>query len=114
MPRKTRIDALGALHPIVCRGIEQTEIFRDNTDRDGFVARLGRVFSMQPVQVLSSTKQPQLVKARSLLCYWAIKELEMHGAEVARRLNVSNSTLSRSVTRGEKIATDMRLKRLEN
>jgi hypothetical protein len=29
MPRKTRIDAPGALHHIICRGIERKPIFRD-------------------------------------------------------------------------------------
>ena len=45
MPRKARIDAPGALHHIICRGIEKTRIFRDDADRDGFVKRLGRVIS---------------------------------------------------------------------
>ena len=30
MPRKSRIDAPGALHHIIVRGIEISEIFRDN------------------------------------------------------------------------------------
>ena len=45
MPRKARIDAPGALHHIICRGIERCEIFRDDADRDSFVERLGRVIS---------------------------------------------------------------------
>ena len=45
MPRKARIDAPGALHHIICRGIEKTEIFYDDADRDSFVERLGRVIS---------------------------------------------------------------------
>ncbi|MDJ0818014.1 MAG: transposase [Desulfobacterales bacterium] len=45
MPRKARIDAPGALHHIICRGIEKTEIFRDDADRDSFAERLGRVIS---------------------------------------------------------------------
>ncbi len=76
--------------------------------------RVAKVFNLKPGQVLSSVKQPQRVKARSLLCYWGVKELEMSGAGVARRLNISNSAVSRSVERGEKIATDMKLKLIEN
>jgi putative transposase len=33
MPRKARIDAPGALHYIIIRGIERKAIFKDNTDR---------------------------------------------------------------------------------
>ena len=37
MPRKARIDALGALHHFIVRGIERRKIFYDNTDRDNFL-----------------------------------------------------------------------------
>lgn len=43
MPRKARVDAPGALHHIICRGIERKRIFRDNKDRDNFVERLGNI-----------------------------------------------------------------------
>jgi hypothetical protein len=33
MPRKSRIDAPGAFHHIIARGIERSDIFKDNTDR---------------------------------------------------------------------------------
>lgn len=82
-------------------------------DMDKVVDRVAEVFKLKPEEVLSSGKQPQRVKARSLLCYWAVKELEMGGADVAQRLKISNSAVSRSVVRGEKIATDMELKLIE-
>ena len=34
MTRKSRIDAPGALHHIIARGIERSKIFRDDTDRN--------------------------------------------------------------------------------
>jgi len=43
MPRKARIDAAGALHHIIVRGIERRKIFSDDADRDSFVNRLGKV-----------------------------------------------------------------------
>ncbi len=43
MPRKARIDAPGALHHIICRGIERKKIFRDDKDHDRFVERLGDI-----------------------------------------------------------------------
>jgi REP element-mobilizing transposase RayT len=43
MPRQARMDAPGALHHIICRGIERRNIFRDNTDRNRFVERLDAV-----------------------------------------------------------------------
>ncbi len=37
MPRKARIDATGALHHIIVRGIERRKIFYDDRDRDNFI-----------------------------------------------------------------------------
>ena len=45
MPRKARIDAPGALHHIIVRGIEKRDIFKDNTDRKRFVQRLGDILN---------------------------------------------------------------------
>jgi chromosomal replication initiation ATPase DnaA len=83
-------------------------------DFDMVVDRVADLFHLKPVQVLSSAKQSQRVKARSLLCYWAVKELKMQGSDVAGRLEISNSAVSRAVTRGEKIAIDLKLKLIEN
>jgi REP element-mobilizing transposase RayT len=40
MLRKARIDAPGALHHIILRGIERRRIFSDDQDRDVFMERL--------------------------------------------------------------------------
>ena len=45
MPRKARIDAPGALHHIIVRGINRREIFFDDPDRDNFLNRLGDILS---------------------------------------------------------------------
>ncbi len=43
MPRQSRIDAPGALHHIIVRGIERCKIFRDDDDRYDFTKRLGGI-----------------------------------------------------------------------
>jgi len=43
MPRQARIDAPGAFHHIICRSFERRNIFKDNTDRNQFLERLGLV-----------------------------------------------------------------------
>lgn len=40
MPRKARIDAPGAVHHIMARGIERAKIFRDAEDCEDFIERL--------------------------------------------------------------------------
>ena len=44
------------------------------------------------------------VRARSLLCLWAVRELGMSMAAIARRLNLSTVAVSKSVARGAEIA----------
>jgi REP element-mobilizing transposase RayT len=45
MPRKSRIDALGALHHLIARGIERRKIFSDDQDHQSFIDRLGLVLT---------------------------------------------------------------------
>jgi len=43
MPRKARIDAPGALHHVIIRGIERRKIFRSDHDRKDFLNRLSEL-----------------------------------------------------------------------
>ena len=45
MPRKARIDAPGALHHIIIRGIERKAIFKDSADRENFFERSDQIIS---------------------------------------------------------------------
>ena len=45
MPRRARIDAPGALHHVICRGIERRKIFWEDSDRDDFLNRLETILS---------------------------------------------------------------------
>jgi putative transposase len=43
MPRGPRLDAVGALHHVMARGIEKREIFLDDRDREDLLARLDKL-----------------------------------------------------------------------
>jgi REP element-mobilizing transposase RayT len=43
MPRQPRLDSPGLLQHVIVRGIERSDIFRDDGDRTRFVARLGKL-----------------------------------------------------------------------
>jgi putative transposase len=45
MPRQARIDAAGAVHHVMVRGITRSAIFYDDFDRNGFIERLAHVLS---------------------------------------------------------------------
>jgi REP element-mobilizing transposase RayT len=79
-------------------------------DFDKTVARVAQLFEMKPQEILSTVRERLRVKARSVLCFWAVSELGMTGAEVARRLKMSDSGVSRATARGERIVAKMNLK----
>jgi putative transposase len=43
IPRQSRLDAAGALHHVIIRGIERRGIFLDDEDRDSFLEPLGGI-----------------------------------------------------------------------
>ena len=53
MPRQSRIDATGVLHHVMARGIERKTIFRNNTDREWFLERLGTLAEKTHTSVYS-------------------------------------------------------------
>ena len=79
-------------------------------DLDTVAQRVSALLGINPEQVWASGKHPLTVKARSLLCYWAVRELGFTATEVSRRLGVSQPSVSISVKRGEKIAISEKLK----
>jgi REP element-mobilizing transposase RayT len=53
MPRKDRIDAPGAVHHIIIRGIERRKIFRSDPDRSDFIERLAVIVNETQTQCLA-------------------------------------------------------------
>ena len=51
-------------------------------------------------------KQPDRVRARSVLAYWAIRDLGLTATEVGKHLGLSKSAVSRAATRGQKLVAD--------
>ena len=82
-------------------------------DFDWVTERVPEVMSMKIDQVTAFGKSPQTVKARSLLCFWAHRKLGMTTIEIGRKLNISQSAVSRSSLRGQKIERENRFELLE-
>jgi hypothetical protein len=57
-------------------------------------------------RVLASGKSRETVQARSLLCYWAVRECGMAMITLATRFELSSTAVGQSVIRGEKIALE--------
>jgi len=70
------------------------------------VNRVTQLMDVSSAEILSFSKVPKRVEARGLLCYWAAKELGIRQGELAERLGVSQSAVSRAAQRGEILARE--------
>ncbi len=62
MPRQARLDVPGALHHIMVRGIDKTNIFRDDEDKTRFLERLG----------------PTILEGKCTVYAWALMDNHVH------------------------------------
>ena len=82
-------------------------------DLNKVAARVSEMYGIDERYILSKGRQRQRVDARSLLSYWAVRELGMSLTELARRFGMSPSALSYAVARGEVIARENNYQLLE-
>ena len=74
-------------------------------DLDKLADKVAKIFYIKPEEIFRPGKQPLKVKARSLFCFWAVRELGFTMAELASKLNSSQPAVSISVRRGERTAS---------
>jgi REP element-mobilizing transposase RayT len=65
--------------------------------------RVAGLMNMDASELFEPGKQRRRVQARSVLCYWAARELEMSMVKLCHRFKLSAAALTLSVQRGEKI-----------
>lgn len=70
---------------------------------DHIVTAVSRLQSIQPQALAGPCKERRIVKARKLVCYWAVTELGISMTEVGRKLRISVSTVSIAVKKGRSI-----------
>ena len=75
-------------------------------DVDKIAAQVSRLMGIAVEDVWAIGKQQHIVNARSLLCYWAVRELGVSMSSLSRRLRISLPAISKSVVRGKQIAED--------
>jgi hypothetical protein len=79
-------------------------LLRQGYDLNRLIEGIGRIFRMQPDEIVSKGKQKKKVLARSLLCYWAVNGLGLSLTELAGRLGMSVPGVGYAAKRGETIA----------
>lgn len=81
---------------------------------DKVTSRVCDIVHLEPSEVWAAGKEHERVKARSLLCYWAARDLGISMTELSRRLKLSLSGVSLAVKRGERIAQENNYKLIES
>ena len=76
---------------------------------DWLTGHVATILGLEKDIVTRPGRYPDTVEARSVLCYWAARELGISTLELSKRLGVSQPTASQSVKRGEKIVKEKEL-----
>jgi len=78
-------------------------------DLERVASRVSQALKVKPEEVWAEGKYRRIVEARSLLCYWAVRELGVSMSSLARKLKISIPSVSDSVARGRRIAEKKQL-----
>ena len=68
--------------------------------------RVMEIFGVDRATIYSRGRRRIQVEARSLLCYWAVRELGHSGTDIAKRLSMTQPAVGYAVNRGERIAKE--------
>ena len=77
------------------------QLRRQGYDLDRIAERVSEVLGMKPDEVFSKGRQDRKVKARSLLCFWASRELGISHTSLAKKIEMSLANIGFCVERGE-------------
>ncbi len=88
----------------------QYDLKRRGYGLEQVVQKAADLCHLDPREVLAQGRQPRKVTARSLLCFWAVRELGLPLTELARQLGMSPPGVGYAVQRGEAIAREKHYK----
>lgn len=91
----------------------QYALMRRGYDLNRIAERVGVICEMDPDDIFSKGKQQRKVKARSLLCFWAVQELGISLTELAKHLGITVPGVGYAVERGQAIARDNKYQLIE-
>jgi hypothetical protein len=65
------------------------------------IKRAAEISGLDPEQIRTPGKEPLRVQARSLVCYWAVRELGLTTVAVSKMLGICPTAVSKAVSRGK-------------
>ena len=78
----------------------------EGVDFNALCKHVARLFGLAPEEIVLPGKYPNRVAARSVLCYFLVREVGMTATSVAEKLRTGQPAVSMAVARGEAIARE--------
>ena len=100
---------VGTLKAVEEREKKKSRLRRAGWDFEKVLARAAKAVGVEAALLQGSSKEPILCLARSLACKWLVEDLGIPGAEVARRLGITHTTVRRNIAKG---TSEERVRRL--
>ena len=72
--------------------------------------RVLEIYGIDRDELYSKSRQKARADARSVFCYWAVRELGVAGTQMAKRLGMSQPGVAYAVNKGERIVRDENLR----
>ncbi|WP_224958166.1 transposase [Geomonas subterranea] len=79
---------------------------REEVDLQKLISIVAKALGMERDEVCARGKHPRHVQARSLLCYWAVREIGLTATLLAKFLRVSQPAVTQAVERGERLVAE--------
>ncbi|GFO68351.1 hypothetical protein GMLC_19300 [Geomonas limicola] len=84
----------------------KTWYHREDVTLEKLISIVASVLAIAEGEVCAVGKHPKQVQARSLLCYWAIREIGLTGVSMAKFLGISQPAVTQALERGERLAAE--------
>jgi len=82
---------------------QRTLLKRQGFDLEALLRSVADYYKIDMAFIKTGIKERRIAKARSVVCYLAVRKLKMSATEVALKLNITPSAVSKTIIRGPSI-----------
>lgn len=79
---------------------------KQGVDLEALTKIVATVLGIEQEELAKTGRQPDRVQARSLFCYWAVRELGVMTTLLAKRFSMTQPAISVAVSRGERLVEE--------
>jgi chromosomal replication initiation ATPase DnaA len=82
-----------------------------NNSWETLLSRVANYYTVDVEDLKTRSKAPDIVKARSVFCYLAVRKLDRSCTFIARKLDVTPSSVSKAVIRGQAMVRETEIEK---